>query len=251
MASFPTKKIIIGDIHGQLGMLAALLEYHGPDNHYIFLGDYVDRGSGVRAVLDTILQLPHKTTLLGNHEELLIKILKGPDKIKGYTRDRQEYEMNSWLAPVNGGLKTLQSFGLNRDSNWGDLDLKYQNFFESLVLYHEDDEAVYVHAGLDPDLPMSKQKSDRLLWVRESWIFKLRPYNGKKVFFGHTISKYFPGFCNSQGIIYHNNCIGLDTGAYQTGILSSIVLQKGAEMQLVQYQDSLKQVVDCGRLLPI
>ena len=76
------KLVFIGDIHG---CFDALLEYFkknpfSDDNHYVFLGDYIDRGNKndwVMEYLDTIRYSDNVTLLEGNHERHLWSYARG------------------------------------------------------------------------------------------------------------------------------------------------------------------------------
>jgi len=72
---------LIGDIHGHFDSLAALLEtlgyrksgnsYQHPARKVIFLGDFVDRGPGQRAVIEAVRTMIEKgdaLAVMGNHE---------------------------------------------------------------------------------------------------------------------------------------------------------------------------------------
>ncbi len=72
---------IIGDIHGCVRTLAALLEklgyrrrdgvYRHPSRRAVFVGDFIDRGPGQRQVIDTVRPMVEAGTALavmGNHE---------------------------------------------------------------------------------------------------------------------------------------------------------------------------------------
>jgi protein phosphatase len=67
--------VVVGDIHGNLDDLLRIFERHGypPDQRYLFLGDYIDRGAHSLEVLLLIYTLfvkypSHVFLLRGNHE---------------------------------------------------------------------------------------------------------------------------------------------------------------------------------------
>ena len=117
------KRIVIGDIHGKNQLLEKLIEYHGKDNQFIFLGDFIDRGETSREVVDYIIKLPQKICLMGNHEDLLIRFLKGNDpKFAEEFEPLPPPQLEAWISPENGGKKTLDSFNLDVNSRWSDLN---------------------------------------------------------------------------------------------------------------------------------
>src|SRR5690606_25495261 len=81
---------VIGDIHGELGKLMSLLaniKDHvklGDSDSYelIFVGDYIDRGPDSFGVLSLVRELQSNpgpftkvTTLMGNHEDMMIRAI--------------------------------------------------------------------------------------------------------------------------------------------------------------------------------
>lgn len=169
---------MIGDIHGCYKLLRKLLEeanYNSERDRLIFIGDYIDRGPDSLQVLELIMELVSRgaIALLGNHEEMLLSAYSKPER------------MIPWL--MNGGSATLASFGINNRSEAGikEIPLRFITFLENLPLYHETDDYVFVHAGLDPTMQNPKETNKyALLWIREEWLSC--KYRGKKVIFGHT-----------------------------------------------------------------
>ena len=90
--------------------------------------------------------------LKGNHEDIMWQCCRQPIKA-GWWMD-------------NGGGATLISYG----QNYGDIvDVnvvpeQHLRWIEELPLMHVDRHRVYVHAGVDPDLPLAAQDPDQLLW---------------------------------------------------------------------------------------
>ena len=69
---------VIGDIHGMLDPLRALINRLDNDSldKFLFTGDYIDHGPSSKAVIDLIMSLGDKAVpLIGNHEHLLLQTL--------------------------------------------------------------------------------------------------------------------------------------------------------------------------------
>lgn len=213
---------IIGDIHGCYDELCELLEklgyrndlsdecYKHPDGRkVIFLGDLVDRGPGVVNVLKLAMNMVNSGTaycLLGNHENKLIKWVKGKK-----------------VTDKHGFLKTRDS--LDKESEEFLIELK--DFLTSLISHYVFDEGklVVAHAGLKEELQgrgSGKVKEFALygertgeidefgLPVREDWSIG---YRGKAiVVYGHT---------PQMDVVRLNNTINIDTGCVFGGKLTA------------------------------
>lgn len=214
------RSLVVGDIHGKLNLFNRLLEamqYEPGADKLVLIGDLVDRGEDSRGVVVRAIELkkeaPDRVVVLkGNHEAMMLAALECPDS--------EQAEL--WF--YNGGIETLQSY---MDEN-GHLDvpLDHLDFMESLPTWHEDEHAIYVHAGLPEGEhgqfkhPREAADNPELYWARNRHFFA--EYRGKTVVFGHTITGMI--FGERQQVWMRNDLIGVDTGAYLTGVLSAIEL---------------------------
>ena len=199
------KLFAVGDIHGCLFNLKKLLAGieidYGRDCIY-FLGDYIDRGSDSRGVIDFIIDLKRGRNnvfcLSGNHEELFIDYLK--------------HGSNEDTFYLNGGLNTLISY--NYPQTLSDIPESHLEFFTSLKLCYEIDDYIFVHAGMRPYVPFNKQVREDMLWIRDEFINSHYDF-GKTVVFGHTPFRH---------PLIEVNKIGIDTGAVYGGKLTCVEL---------------------------
>lgn len=226
----------IGDVHGRSDLLHRLLgdvAGHVRDlpadvrPRLVMLGDYVDRGADSRGVLDMLTALQthglspwglapdavEVVLLRGNHEDALTNFLEKPE------------DGAMWLA--NGGVATLESFGVPTGAMSRDqyremaaalaeaLGPRRRALLYGLGLMHRCGDYVFVHAGVEPGLPMDKQSPQSLMWIREPFLSSTADLGGVIVH-GHTIVPR-PDI--------RANRIGIDTGAYASGCLTCVVLQ--------------------------
>lgn len=196
----------VGDIHGCYDKLVALMDKMDLDwsrDKLIFLGDYIDRGPNTYEVVDYLINLrkkhPQVIYLKGNHEEMLENYLSGRDRLS-YLHD--------------GGQPTLDSYLKHRRGDGGPIPGEHLDFFRSLVLFHETTDYIFVHAGLKTGVPLAKQDSRELLWIRDRFI-RSKVNFGKRVIFGHT---------PFQEPLVQENKIGIDTGAVYSNLLTCVRL---------------------------
>jgi serine/threonine protein phosphatase 1 len=213
---------VIGDIHGRSKLLDQLLQnvpWDVTTDKLIFLGDLIDRGNDAPGVVNRVMDLvrtnPNVVVLRGNHEQMLLECLDFGDL--------------QWLIPENGGLATLSAYGFELEQLKDVSDIKipeeHVEFFRSLPYYHEDEQAIYVHAGLVPGEHPSETDTEVLVWTRDLDFFK--GYEGKLCFFGHTPTAYLPreGRTRRWGIYIHDGCVGIDTSGEDESPLSCIQVE--------------------------
>jgi serine/threonine protein phosphatase 1 len=172
-----SRTLAIGDIHGCLTALLALLDVVqlAAEDRLITLGDYVDRGPDSRGVLDQLIALHDAGRLValrGNHDEMMT-LSRG---------DRGERRM--WLR--FGGVQTLCSYGHSAtDDVYDRVPERHWRFLEhDLVNSYETEGHLFVHAIARPDLPLEEQDTNVLLWERLSG--PVAHVSGKQLICGHT-----------------------------------------------------------------
>ena len=200
----------IGDLHGCPDELDVLLEAIGPGDGdtVVFLGDYVDRGPAVRALVDRLLRLPGEAFtsvfLRGNHEDMLLSHL-GIGGRHG----------NVYLE--NGGGATLRSYGVPPGvpgpASLDALPPEHVAFFRACRLQYLAAPFLFVHAGIRPGVPLADQDEEDLLWIREEFFAHPHalPYT---VVFGHTPTR--------EARVELPYRIGLDTGLVYGNKLSCL-----------------------------
>lgn len=226
----------IGDIHGRLDLLddalarvEADIDARAPaQTILVFLGDLIDRGPSSAQVVERLrtYRRPAVRTvfLIGNHEEVLLRLLRGESR---FLRD--------WLN--FGGAECARSYGVSptalRRMEPGAavaalrkaIPEADQGFLEGLVDTFRIGSYLFVHAGLRPGVPLADQAQSDLRWIRRPFL-ENDDDHGFIVVHGHTIA---------EQVDVRINRIGIDTGAYRTGVLTAMGLE-GRERWFLQTQ---------------
>jgi len=221
-------KYTIGDIHGGYRGLVQCLERVNFDfekDTLIALGDVTDGWSEVAESIELLLSIKNLIYIKGNHDEWTERFLKltlktGP----------ADYNYN-WYR--QGGKATYNSY-----FDKPELVDKHLKFLKEAKLYHVDDEnRIYLHAGLDPDVELDQQKHmdvgqsegnavfywDRLLW---RYIIQNHEQGNdlvwdkyKEIYIGHTPTNRKLEFEDGMPVNI-GNLWNMDTGAAYDGKIS-------------------------------
>jgi len=226
----------VGDIHGRLDLLNPLVEAMIADLHasaatrkvVVFLGDYIDRGPDSRGVVRLLAGLSDVQGvewrfLKGNHEQAMLGFLDEPSAGPKWC----EY----------GGDNALRSYGLrvpdlaHRAEAWARVaaDLRHKltdreiEFLENLELSVTIGDYFFSHAGARPGVALDRQAAAETMWIRQPFLHSQTAFE-RVVVHGHT-----PTPC----VHADHRRIGIDTKAYDTGVLTALRLQ-GRERRLLQ-----------------
>ncbi len=201
----------VGDIHGRLDLLNRLLEEiallsGGRPHTLVFIGDYIDRGPDSAGVIAAVRTLQARDPsrvrcLMGNHEQMLLTAVEDATTSAPW----QEY----------GGRHTLKSFGVRDPEK---LPADVVAWIRGLPTFWEDELRYFVHAGVHPDWPLSRQTDLDRLWMREPFLSRRHDF-GKHVVHGHTPVRLKPG--RRPKPQEFRNRTNIDTGAVFGGALTA------------------------------
>ena len=217
---------VVGDIHGRLDLLDELLEkVHAEMKSrparkvlLVFVGDLIDRGPESAQVIERLRTYRHERVetmfLLGNHEEVLLRILHGEaDLIAKWCTFGGTECLRSYGVDASGIAKLSDEEALALVRNT--IPKRHVEFLESFHDSCRFGDFLFVHAGIRPGVDLDQQKQADLRWIREAFLFDETDH-GFVVVHGHTIS---------GDVDIRQNRIGIDTGAYRTGILTALAIE--------------------------
>ena len=193
---------VIPDIHGRYDLLSEALanitaHSRGDAGVIVTIGDYVDKGPESKQVIDRLLSGAdtgwNLIALKGNHEALMAEALRDPAK------------MALWMG--KGGDAALASYGGDPAA----VPPAHIGWLDRLRLMHVDGHRVYVHAGVDPEIPLDRQNEATLLWKRYPKGFA-GGLGSLHVVHGHDN--------HPEGPLLFDGRTNLDTLAWRTGRLT-------------------------------
>ena len=228
---------VVGDIHGRLDLFDALIKAIEEDDAssgaakttIVLLGDLVDRGPDSAGVIKRAKQWQSSRDvriLAGNHEEMFLQSFDDIEVLRHFLK--------------HGGRETILSFGISRkefnalaledlQERLNDLvsveTREFLNGFEEILVVGD---YAFSHAGINPERPIDEQKRGDLLWIRERFLGHKGPLE-KVVVHGHTI------FDDVEDC---GNRIGIDTGAFRSGVLTALVLEEDRRRTIQSVDES-------------
>ena len=204
-----SRLIAVGDIHGCLAALDALLDVvePRPEDTLVMLGDYIDRGPDSCGVLERLIELADRCTLvplLGNHEEMMLATLDNAAPV-GWWR-------------THGGGETLRSYDDRSDSR-GLLE-RHTAWLRDCPAWHEADDWFFTHANYVADEPLASQPAEALRWESLAMHFPSRHLSGKRAVVGHTAQR-------SGEVLWADQLVCIDTHCYGGGWLTALDTTSG------------------------
>jgi len=216
----------IGDIHGRLDLVDLLLdkihaeldERPARRTMLVFVGDLIDRGPYSAQVVERLRTYSRPGVrpvfILGNHEEVLLRVYDGDLSL-----------LPNWLQ--FGGAQCLASYGVDALELRAASDARkieyvrsaippeHVEFLKSFVDTCRFGDYLFVHAGIRPGIRLDEQRQSDLRWIREPFL-QDDTNHGFVVVHGHTIT---------SEVDEHPNRIGIDTGAFTTGVLTALAIE--------------------------
>ena len=157
----------IGDIHDRSDLLDTMFDaiaadaaHRGVRAQIVLTGDNVDKGPDSHGVVERIMAGPPRGAhellcLRGNHHDMFRKVVAGTPGLPNWAWELHEHAVRSY-----GRDSPARSALLRR----------HADFLASLPLTFDDGLNLFVHAGIRPGVPLSRQREEDLLWIREGFL---------------------------------------------------------------------------------
>jgi serine/threonine protein phosphatase 1 len=217
----------IGDVHGRLDLLDQLLDQivaddrarPAADTHIVFLGDLMDRGPDSAGVIDRAIELSQTLGdkvhfLMGNHEEVYLSAASGDEKLVRFfcKIGGRETILSYDITPQEYRALNMEELAARMTDLLPRRHIEFVSSFKDRIVMGD---YAFVHAGVRPGTPIDEQKPKDLRWIREDFLVDDSPHD-KLIVHGHTIT---------EDVEECPNRIGIDTGAYMSGVLTALCLE--------------------------
>ena len=210
--------LAIGDIYGcsqALDTILTAVELQ-PEDFIITLGDYINKGPDSRGVIERLIHISQTHNLIalkGNHELLLIQ---SRCHSLEYSLENQLIGQETLLSYAHQGQKL--SLANIPENHWYFISYTCLNSWENTT-------HIFVHANLDPQLPLNQQPEHKLFWEK---FVNPRPHCSQKTMIcAHTSQK-------SGNPVNLGHAICLDTWACGDGWLTCLDVYGGQVWQANQ-----------------
>lgn len=216
MADAVVRHVFIGDVHGCLDELNALIRKlrPRPEDKLVFVGDLVAKGPDSAGVVARVRELK-ALCVRGNHDEAVLRIRRASQQGCELPRAKKTH------------LRVAERL---REPDW--------LWLETLPLYLRFPElgCAVVHAGVVPGKPLERQHPDDLMTMRT-----LRPQGtaSSRLEDGELWAPRYPG---PEHIVFGHDAIsglqrtpfatGIDTGCVYGRELTALVLPEGTLVQV-------------------
>lgn len=214
----------VGDVHGCLDLLDGLLALIRTDVRddarrriVVFLGDYVDRGPDSRGVIERLVSIADDPVIdarfiRGNHEDKMQEFLDDPSVGPTWCEYGGDAALLSWgLRPPAMRHRKEGWIALSEDLRHK-LTPRQRRFLEELEPAITLGGYFFCHAGAAPGVALDQQSEHDLMWIRGRFLNDDQRFE-RVVVHGHTPTE--------RPHVDHRR-IGVDTGAYATGVLTAV-----------------------------
>ena len=234
--------VAIGDIHGNLSaledLLARVMPTMGRNDTLVFLGDYIDRGPDTQDCLDRIVRLREEAdctvvTLLGNHEDWMLRTLRDPTS-HSWILGMEAFETIASYSPDAADTIAHELKRAGRRLITERVPIRYEVFFDlvprehleflkGLSLYHRTPDVFCVHGGILDDGAQSLWDPESMLWGPQCFP---DGYRGQQaVAYGHWDNATIDETGWPWPRINANGTFGLDTISH--GVLTAMSFPDG------------------------
>ncbi len=224
----------IGDVHGRRDLLDQLLDQiveddrtrSAADTHIVFLGDLMDRGPDSSGVIERAMEMAQTLGdnvhfLMGNHEEVYLGAATGDEKLVRFfcKIGGRETILSYDISPQDYNVLSMEELAERMPVLIPRHHVEFVSGFKDRIVMGD---YAFVHAGVRPGVPINEQRPKDLRWIREDFIMEEAPHD-KLIVHGHTIT---------DDVEECSNRIGIDTGAYMSGMLTALGLEGNSRWYL-------------------
>ena len=218
----------IGDVHGCYDLFERLVAEIRGDNdarapasvRVILLGDLIDRGPNSARLVERCMALSQANAdfivLRGNHEQTMLDALGGNlVALEFWLKFGGDNTLRAWHVPevLLTGVDLLGLLDAARER----VPASVLAWLRGLPLSHRIGNYLFVHAGIRPGRPLALQSAGDMMWVRDGFLDSDADH-GVMVVHGHSVRASAPEVLANR--------IGIDAGAYRTGRLIALGLER-------------------------